>query len=171
MLIHTLTVNKTSGFTLLEVMIAMVIFSVGMLGLAGIQGTALQNNSTAYMRTIAMQQSYNMADILRSSTSFDGVINSSFNSVNSSVGSAPTACIANDQSTNCSTSQLAASDIYHWKKRLQDTLPSGRGTVSVSGTIYTITVMWDEKRTGATGEGCSDDSTTDLKCYILHIQV
>ena len=52
MSINIQQLKKTTGFTLLEVMISMVIFSVGMLGLAGIQAIALQNNNTAYCRIL-----------------------------------------------------------------------------------------------------------------------
>ena len=111
--------NKSSGFTLLEVMIAMVIFAVGMLGLAGIQALALQNNNTAYMRTIAMQQSYNMADLLRLSKDFNEVIDSNYAPVTTAIGSNPSKdCIADDLTSNCSTSELAVFDIFHWKTRV-----------------------------------------------------
>lgn len=170
--IITLGIKKSSGFTLLEVMISMVIFSVGMLGLAGIQAIALQNNTTAYMRTIAMQQSYNMADLLRSSANFDGVVDSTFDSVSTSIGSDPTKdCIADDTATNCTTTELAVFDIFHWKTRMDKELPSGKGTVEKDGDVYEIIIMWDEKRTGATGEDCDADDADDLKCYTLHIQV
>ena len=163
--------KHNTGFTLLEVMVAMVIFSIGMLGLAGIQGTSLQNNNVAYMRTIAMQQSYNMSDIIRANTDFDGTVDSSFDSISSTLGSVPTACIVDNNSTECTTAQMAAFDIYHWKRSLQNELPSGRGKVTKTGNVYEIIIMWDEKRTGVTGESCSGDSTVDLKCYKLHIQV
>lgn len=164
--------NKSSGFTLLEVMISMVIFSVGMLGLAGIQALALTNNNTAYQRTVAMQHSANMADLIRSSNSFDETIDSNFAGIVTSAGSAPSKnCIADDTTTTCSTSELAVFDIFHWKQRLASALPSGRGTVVLASSVYTITIMWDEKRTGVTGESCSGDSATDLKCYTIQIQV
>ena len=164
--------NKSSGFTLLEVMIAMVIFAVGMLGLAGIQALALQNNNTAYMRTIAMQQSYNMADLLRLSKDFNEVIDSNYAPVTTALGSTPSKdCIADDLTTNCSISELAVFDIFHWKTRMAKALPAGRGTVTKTGNVYEIIIMWDEKRTGVTGEGCSGNSAVDLKCYTLHAGV
>ena len=172
MSINSQQINKSSGFTLLEVMVAMVIFSVGMLGLAGIQALALQNNNTAYMRTIAMQQSYNMADLLRLSKNFNEVIDSNYNPITPAIGSDPTTdCIADDLTTDCSTSELAEFDIFHWKTRLDKALPSGRGTVTKTGDVYEIIIMWDEQRTGVTGEGCSGNSAVDLKCYTLHIGV
>lgn len=171
MSMNILKLKKPTGFTLLEVMISMVIFSVGMLGLAGIQALALKNNNTAYQRTIAMQHSANMADLIRSSNSFDETVDSSFAGITTPVGSDPTKdCIADDTATLCSTTELAVFDIFHWKQRLASALPSGRGTVVLASSVYTITIMWDEKRTGVTGENCSGGAS-DLKCYVIQIQV
>lgn len=159
--------GQSAGFTLLEVLVALVIFSVGLLGLAGIQAVSLQNNNLAYMQTVAMQSAYDMADILRASADFDNTIHNKFDSVDSALGSEPDSCAGSD----CTVSQMAAYEIYFWKYHLSEKLPSGRGTVDRNGDIYTITIMWDEARTGATGEDCSGDPEVDLKCYSLNLQI
>jgi len=133
-------IKSSTGFTLLEVMIAMVIFSIGLLGLAGIQAVALSNNNSAYTRTVSMQLAYNMTDVLRAST--DGT----------------------------TETQLADFEIYHWKKRIEKELASGLGSISKSGDVFTITIMWDDEHTGATGTACGTNSAVDLKCYTLDIQ-
>lgn len=164
--------RNQGGFTLLEVMIALVIFSIGLLGLAGIQAVSIENNNNAYMRTLAMQSAYDMADILRSSYDFNNNVDSTFDSVNTTLGSAPGSCAQNGATLpTCTTAQMAAYEIYDWKYHLSQLMPSGRGKVVRTGSVYEITVMWDEDRTGATGEGCSGNSSVDLKCYILHIQL
>ena len=164
-------INSSRGFTLLEVMIAMVIFSVGVLGLAGIQGISIQNNNTAYMRTIAMQQAYNMSDIIRTNTDNNGNLNTAFSNVSSTLGTAPTPACIGDTSTTCTTAEMAAYTIYLWKFHLSEALPSGIGSVNLNGTLYEVTVMWDEERTGATGTSCSGNSATDLKCYKIQIEI
>ena len=160
--------NISAGFTLLEVMVAMVIFSIGLLGLAGIQAVSLNNNQSAFTRTVSMQLAYNMADVLRASTDNAGLVNNTFNSVTSAIpGSAPTSCVQKDGggAPNCTDANLASFEIFHWKKRIEKELPSGLGTVTRNGNVYTITIMWDEDRTGTTGTTCAD-----LKCYTLEIQ-
>lgn len=166
-------VKNSAGFTLLEVMIAMVIFSIGLLGLAGIQAVSMQNNHSAYTRTVSMQLAYNISDVLRTSTNNEGDVNSAFNSVTAAIpGTAPTSCILKSGGTapDCTNADLAAFEIYHWKKRIEKELPSGLGTIAIDDGVYTITIMWDDERTGATGTACGTNSSVDLKCYSLAIQ-
>lgn len=62
----TRPLRHQTGFTLMEAMVALLIFSVGLLGLAAMQMSGLQNNHVALMRTYAIQQTYDIADRIRS---------------------------------------------------------------------------------------------------------
>ena len=64
--------NKNTGFTLIEVLIAMLVLAVGLLGLAGLQATSLKNNQSAYNRSQATQLAYDIADRMRSNPSVGG---------------------------------------------------------------------------------------------------
>jgi type IV pilus assembly protein PilV len=155
------TPNHTRGFTLLEVMIALVIFSIGLLGLAGLQARGLQSNSTAQNRTTAMILAYDMANRLRANPA--GVAAGDYNNLDSTN---PTAgdCI----SAACTAAQMATYDYYEWQQTINNALPKGHGTVTGGATPpFTITVMWDEERTGATGTACSGNPSVDLKCYSM----
>jgi type IV pilus assembly protein PilV len=158
-----------SGFTLLEVMIALVIFSIGLLGLAGLQAGGLRSNTQAQLRTIATIQAYDMAERIRSNPR--GVVDGDYNALDDAT---PTAgdCISN----TCTAAEMATYDYYEWELNTQNVLPSGHGTVSSAAVgggaarLFTITVMWDEERTGVNGTGCSGDPTVDLKCYIMEFE-
>lgn len=54
-----------SGFTMIEVLVAVIVLSVGLLGLAGLQATGLRNNHSATLRSIASLQAYDIADRMR----------------------------------------------------------------------------------------------------------
>ena len=60
--------NKNAGFTLIEVLIAMLVLAVGLLGLAGLQATSLRNNQSAYNRSQATQLAYDIADRMRANS-------------------------------------------------------------------------------------------------------
>lgn len=158
--------DSERGFTLLEVMIALVIFSIGLLGLAGLQSRGLQSNTTAQYRTTAIIEAYDMADRIRANPA--GVANNRYDNLNNPTPPAGPDCFAN----TCDDAQIAQLDYFEWLNNLQNALPSGYGTVTGNGagTPFTITVMWDEERTGATGTNCGNDPTVDLKCYTFVFQ-
>jgi len=156
------------GFTLVEVMVALVIFSIGLLGLAGLQASGIRSNNLSMSRSMAMIQAYNIADRIRANAA--GMANGDYDNVTTTIGGAPTSCIANQ----CTPDQLAAFDIWEWNNFNKKLLPKGRGTVTrinpAPATLFRITVMWDEDRTGATGENCSGNSAVDLKCYTMTVE-
>lgn len=137
------------GFTLLEVLIAIVVLSIGLLGLAGLQAVGLRNNNSAYMRTIATQQVHDMTDRMR--TNLPGVITNTYDAI-AGIPADP-ACIA--AAAGCSIANLAVYDAFAWNTMNQNLLPLGTGTVTrvVGGPTgvdrFTISVAWDDNRTGA----------------------
>lgn len=142
--------NKPSGFTLLEVMVAMVIFSIGLLGLAGMQAQSVQFSHSAYLRSQATFYAYDILEKMRANR-----VVASTNSYDTILTDAGTDNSCYDDLGNCSATQLAAHDIFDWKQLLA-TLPSGNGTVTptVTGvvTTFAIVVRWsDRSATNGTG--------------------
>ncbi|MBI5753100.1 MAG: type IV pilus modification protein PilV [Hydrogenophilales bacterium] len=160
--------SSSRGFTLLEVLIAIVVLSFGLLGLAGIQAVGIKNTYDANARTLAIQQAYDMADRIRANTI--GASAGAYDNITTTIPGDP-GCITS--TSGCSATQLRDYDQRYWNTNNQNMLRLGRGTVAVVGGTaipnkqYLITVMWDEARTGATGTGCSTNLTTDLSCFQL----
>ena len=158
--------SSQRGFTLLEVLIAIVVLSFGLLGLAGIQAVGIKNTTDANLRTLAIQQAYDMADRIRANTV--GTTAGAYDNITATIPSDP-GCIT----SGCSATQLRDYDQRLWNTNNAGMLPSGKGTVNavaltaIPNKQYLITVMWDEARTGATGTGCSTNLTTDLSCFQL----
>jgi len=150
------------GFTMIEVLVAIFVLAIGLLGLAGLQANSLKNNTSAYTRSQAQLLAYDMLDRMRAN--MQGVANGNYDDLLSTTPTDPN-CIG----SGCSVAALAQHDAYEWTAILSQTLPSGTGLVSGSGagSIFTITVMWDDERTGATGKGCTEDYTIDLTCFTL----
>ena len=162
--IYLSTQALQKGFTLLEALVALLILSIGLLGLAGMQGTGMHNNHTAYLRSIAIQQAYDMSDRMRAN--IVAVDAGSYNNIPTGIGTAGD-CIT----TTCSTAQIATFDAFEWNTTNAALLPSGTGTVTRVGSQFTITVMYDEERTGVTGTACGGVSSVDLKCISITTQL
>lgn len=143
--------KSQAGFTLLEILVAIVVLSIGLLGLAGIQVVSLNNNQVAYYRSIASQQAYDMADRMRANLA--GITAGNYNNLTATKPADP-ACIA----TGCTVAQMATTDHYQWLTNSETLLPSGSGTVRCisgpsgcvatvadSNRVFDITVTWSEK--------------------------
>ncbi|MDO8940042.1 MAG: type IV pilus modification protein PilV [Methylicorpusculum sp.] len=146
---HTHFMQKSGGFTLIEVMIAMVIMAVGLLGLAGLQATGLRNNQSAYNRSQATQLAYDMSDRIRANSINARNFATSVYATVTPPSSAAIKTACNAVAGTCTPADMAENDLFEWNRNLIATLPSGAGLIRVSGTVYTITVTWDDKREAA----------------------
>ncbi|NOZ52569.1 MAG: type IV pilus modification protein PilV [Gammaproteobacteria bacterium] len=163
--------NPNSGFTLIEVMVSVLVISVGLLGMAGLQTTGIQQSHKSYLKTQASLLAFDMADRMRAN--LVGVTAGHYDAVNSIDALVETIPDCINAGTPCSAADTASHDAYQWSNAASDfsipnTLPGGQGMVSLNGTgIFTITVFWDEARTGVTGTNCSNDPQLDMACFIL----
>ena len=142
------TMNKNTGFTLIEVLIAVVLLAGGLLGLAALQAASLKNNQSAYNRSQATQLAYDMADRIRANPT-------EANNLAASVYVATTTATAQSSckiSPGCTPALMAQNDRAEWNANIITALGS-LGTGSVTGNaatrIFTITISWDDNRDGA----------------------
>lgn len=152
---HHPKLRLQSGFTLIEVLIAALVLSVGLLGLAGLQGLSLKMNHGSYLRSQAIILSYEIADAMRANRANAASYNGPYPSIS---------CDTSYIRTN--TSDIKEDDIHEWQNRLACLLPSGSAKIDVSVVSHgasspssvnaTITVTWDETRQG----GEADQSFT-----------
>lgn len=148
--------RSQSGFTLLEILVAIVVLSIGLLGLAGLQVVSLTNNQTAHYRSIATQQAYDMADRLRANQV--GIANGEYDDLTL----ANTPASDPDCATNvCTPAQMADADHFQWQANTGRLLPNGQGFVCAQSlpcpvlaapnnaacpaNAFRIQVSWNEK--------------------------
>jgi len=134
------TQRHQSGFSLVEVLIALVVMSVGMLGIAGLYVQSLQAGRTSMFRHHAVTLAGDVADRIRANPiagiAYIDPVGANNNCV---LGGA-----------DCTAVQMAANDIFLWKDQAQNSLPGGDVTivfVPAAGFVpptYQITVSWTE---------------------------
>lgn len=130
--------------TLLEVMVALVILSIGLLGLAALQTTGLQFGHQSEQRTQAVIQANDILDRIRANPA--GNAAGAYDNV--SMGYTATSyasCL--EPTTACTASQTAEYDISEWNKANASLLAQGRGGLAVNAAtrIRTVTIQWMEK--------------------------
>jgi type IV pilus assembly protein PilV len=114
--------TREHGFSMLEVMVAVLILSFGLLGLAGLQALSLKSNVSAAQRSIATQLAYDMADRMRANQA--SVLSGDYNYAQYSgtgvAGTNTTACLS---VSGCTSTQLAQEDVYEWNQQICLQLP------------------------------------------------
>ena len=161
-----------SGFTLIEVLIAMLILAGGLLGLAALQTYTLRSNLAAYNYGQATQLLYDMSDRMRANnckitclnpvnyliadTSTDPrTLNQTVSSSSAGTNCRPTTPTATT-ATACNATVLSTYDLIEWNTAIAATLPLGRACIApttstvagVSVTIFNLYITWDDDRSG-----------------------
>lgn len=128
---HTRGVRHSMrGFTLLEVLVAIVVLSIGLLGLAGLMASSLKNSHSAYQRTQATWLAYDALDRMRANRQV-----ALAGGYNLALGATP------------GGSDLAATDLGEWDAALTNTLPAGDGSIAVgAGGAVKVIVQWNDTR-------------------------
>lgn len=157
----------STGLGLTEVLISMLILSVGMLGMAGLQIRGLQASHDSYYRTQAVALVQDMADRMRTN-----ILNvAAYDGIDSAGTYAKPGCLADN---SCVATNMAGVDAYAWLNPASETsVPSllllGQGNITavdLANRIFTITVMWDDDRQG-TGTDCNGAANLNLTCYSM----
>jgi len=145
--------RSQSGFTLLEVLITLIVLSVGLLGLAGLQTMSLRNNHDAYLRSQAIIQAYDLVDRMRANSGAASDYISSAGNIKT--GTENAAC---DTITGCDGGQMALHDLSKWNDANTTLLPQGIGIICRDGSDTGI----DDGKNEAGATECTDKTTDPL---------
>ncbi len=132
-----MVIKNAKGFTIIEVLVAMVILSIGVLGLGLLQLTAVQNTQGGHMRSQATILAYDIIDSMRAN--IPAVANGDYRITFAQA--TPVAVDCYGVAANCTTGQMATSDLNRWRNVLANYLPAGSGQVSTVNIGITTQVI------------------------------
>ena len=171
-------ISRPRGFTILEVLIALLVFSLGLLGMAGLLVISVKTNHSAYLRTQASFLAQSMGDRMRANVprvwagDYDGTYTGSTGDTDPCAGG-----------TACTRENIATRDKAQWETQLGDQLPNSSavidctpdGTVSVSpseqagGAPYTgvcrIVISWSEASLDRSQDGTPANEAPDTQTF------
>lgn len=144
--------SKHSGISLIEVMAALLVLTIGVLGMVGLQSKSLQHNHVAYLRSQAVIIGNDMMDRIRVNRSLaevgnDYVVNLGELTTEQCLPAAyPNAC----ETGTCTPAQIAEYDIRQWKFQMACLLPDSDGSIVIensdSGRLFVISMQFNESR-------------------------
>ena len=142
--------HRQRGFSLLEVLVTVVILSIGMLGVAAVLVTVHKANASSYLRQQAVQQTYDIIDRMRANRT--AAVQGGYNVA------APSSPPSNCATGSCGPTQLALYDLWQWHTDLTNDLPAASSSISTStlgtppnaNTVVTVTLQWSDTPTQQT---------------------
>lgn len=127
-----ITHSKQAGASLLEVMIALFVLAIGLLGFAGLQTEGITMGRQAYMHS---QATFLAQDIVERILANRGQANAYATNIGDVVVAG-----TNCATANCSPSQQATWDRAAWLTNVANALPGGLGAVTITNSGSTVAV-------------------------------
>ena len=132
--------NRQNGSSMIEVLVTMIIISLGLLGQAGLMALSSKANNSAFMRSQATLLAYDILERLRLNRAL--AVAGGFNVNYAASGS--------DPSDSVTGTAIQNNELRDWKTNIEQALSSGDGQVSVDGNgNVTINIRWSEVAKGA----------------------
>lgn len=161
---------RHSGFSLVEVLVALLVFSVGLLGIAKMEAMALATTATSSRRSIAALEAASLGNAMHLDRGFWGsslasgiVVTISGNTISNPPGGSTPDCTSGVNAP-CTNVALAASDLNNWATNLAQVLPNDAATVQCNTSTpleCSITIQWSEQAVAMySGQGQSASTPT-----------
>jgi type IV pilus assembly protein PilV len=136
------------GATLIEALVAVIVLSIGMLGIVSLQTRAIQFESSSLYQSQASILAYDIIDLMRANSGDNAILGLYLHGMNDTIPVSYTNC--SGAGVNCSRSDLASYDLYTWLGELAQTLPSGKAAIAVDNSgaspVYSVTIQYDDSR-------------------------
>jgi type IV pilus assembly protein PilV len=136
--------SRQRGVTIVEGLVALVILSVGMLGIASLYVTSLKTGRTALLRTQAVTLVNDIIDSIRA----NGTAGATYAIADRT--KAPTSLVGCGDDGICTRDEIARRDLAAWVMALDEALPGYDASITYTdravGTpdVYTVSVSWQE---------------------------
>ena len=188
--------ERNAGFSIVEVMVSLVVISVGLLGVAKMQGLALSSTNTSRLRSLAAIEGASLASAMRANraywaaatltqpiavtgaaaTSSDTNLTAALATVNAaSASESPDYCIVG-AGAPCAPVTMAAADLQEWASGLNKMLPNSSAIITCPSTstplTCTIQITWSENAVALNKQGAAAPATGafQIPTYRLYVE-
>lgn len=132
-------VASAAGFTLIEVLVSLIILSVGLLGLGLLQASSLKSSFSANQGTVQTNLAYQMIDMMRANRRL--AFRYAYIDKGDAAAFSETTC-----NRHPSTGDIVADDSNGWMCQLRRELPDGDADVALKNGVATVVITWTDAR-------------------------
>lgn len=166
------------GASLIEVLVAILVLSVAVVGAAGVQLKAMKFSQVSQQRSMAVQHAAAIAEQMRANLAASSQAPSpyEFNFAYSEIPTRLQAITAPACTSACTAEEMARRQLLDWQGLMSRGLAGGRGTIArtanAAGSPYVVTVMWLEKEMVDTQRSlnCPATAPVNVQCVTLRFQ-
>lgn len=152
--------KRQAGIGMIEALIALLIISIGLLGIAALQIVSMKQSASANWHSQAVFYNYEMVD--RINANRQAFVNYAGIDTDKTYGQ-------DCQSKSCTFANMAVADAEQWTTMV-DSLPEGRGFISEpTPGVLTVSIMWND---GADSSNCTNGEADNIgmTCFAVTIQ-
>lgn len=179
---HPCHIRAQRGVGLIEVLVAMFVIAVGLLGVAKMQAVAIADSAISSRRAIAAMQAASLASAMHANTAYwaaggtaPALVTITGTTISDTVLSSQSALCDSSSATACSPLQMAALDLRVWASQISTLLPTGEKTeircsqaTNVPVTC-TIAISWTENLVTLNNND-SKNGTQTAPQYTLYVE-
>ncbi len=158
--------SKQTGSTMIEILIAILVFSIGILGIVTSQTMTLTNTQSSSNKTLAAQYVYELVDIMRASgrvatrttlatnpfLTFATVSSNGSRAEPVDAGVWNANCADIDDGTDCNALTYAGHELSLWENKVE-ALPDGQASITGASNgntiVYTVLITWADAKSAA----------------------
>jgi len=153
--------NSTKGFTLIEVLIALFVLAIGLLGMATLMLASMQSSQGASQRSAATVAAYDLAERMRANRIAAAVANSPY-AVDPATAALPNCFTDATNTAGCNNSDRVQLDLAQWSSNLQGNIPDATAVIDqVDNTTFCIVIFWQEPGVADTANALADPCGED----------
>src|ERR1700744_1164361 len=180
--LHRAARPRQAGFTLLEVMVSLLIISIGLLGIAKLQALSYASSGSANLRSLVAMQASGLAASMHANRNYWSALAPASQTITGAVvndgtlGPLTAPCTTGNGAP-CSPTALAGADLHAWATGLNLLLPNSSPATTITcptGNIpitCTIKVTWLEKAVGINDAAVQGTTATTFQpTYTLYVE-
>jgi len=177
-----ISARRARGFTLIEVLVAVIVIAIGLLGIAKIQAVALSSTGVASMRSLAALEASSLAASMHADRAYwtsGGIavvpITVTGLVISDATLAAGGSCLSGGADAPCTPAKLAAYDMVNWASAVNNVLPSPVSQITCSNgppVDCTIQISWGENAVAINAQGANvaAGAAYNTPTYVLNVE-